>query len=293
MTTPEVTDQRDELRGLIRSWTSTLRAKSANTARSYEQAATRFLDGLEGEVDADEVVDYLDSLVDLAPASRAHHISAVRSFLRFAQSQGVIATGPIDLLVRPTVTVTSFNRYLDVEELQQLVAAARRLSPRHLATVLLLVGCGLRVAEASGATWRDLFRDPQGRLGVRVIGKGSKQRIVRVRDDVFEALVTLHGSDHLDARDTTPLLLDGQRTGYTTRGLHKLVAESGRSAELTKDVSPHWLRHTHATLAALGGASAFVIQSALGHSRLETSQRYVHWAKGLEDSSSDYLPAFG
>jgi integrase/recombinase XerD len=214
----------------------------------------------------------------------------VRSFLQFAQTQGVVATGPLDLLVRPTVTVTSLNRYLDVDELQKLVTAARKLSPRHLATIMLLVGCGLRVTEASSVTWRDLFRDPQGRLGLRVIGKGQKERVVSVRDDVFATLVALHGSDNLDTRDTTPLLLDGQHTGYGTRGLHKLVAEAGRAAELTKDVSPHWLRHTHATLAALGGASAFVIQSSLGYSRLDTSPGYVHWARGLEDSTSDYLP---
>ena len=68
------------------------------------------------------------------------------------------------------------------------------------------------------------------------------------------------------------------------------MAKAAVKAELKKDVSPHWLRHSFATLAALGGAPAFQLQQDLGHSRLETSQRYVHWAVGLRDSAVDKLP---
>jgi site-specific recombinase XerD len=103
-----------------------------------------------------------------------------------------------------------------------------------------------------------------------------RHHAVRVRDDVFAALAALHGSERLDAKDTSPLLPDSRQTAYTTRGLYKLVVESAQSAELDKPVSPHWLHHSHATLAALGGASAFAIRASLGHSRLETSQRYAH-----------------
>jgi integrase/recombinase XerD len=187
---------------------------------------------------------------------------------------------------------SSFNRYLDLSELQRVVAAARELGPRAFAAVMLLAGTGVRVEEAATAARRDLFRDPQGRLGLRVIGKGSKKRVVAVRDDVFAALVALHGADRLDAQDTTPLLRSRLGRAYTTRGLRKLIVETGERAQLDKHVSPHWLRHTHGTLAALGGASAFAIQASLGHARLETSQRYVHWARGLEETSVSSLPSF-
>lgn len=279
----------DDLTGLVDPWTATLRVRSQHTARSYREAVRRFLASAP-DLSPAAVGVYLDSLSGLAPASRAHHCSAVRSFLRFCQNQGLIERSPAELLVRPRVTVTSFNRYLDEAELRRLVAAAREMSPRHLAVVLLLAGTGLRVGEAAGARWRDLYRDPEGRLGLRVIGKGSKERVVRVRDDVFAALANLHGAERLDARDTTPLLLDSQRTGYSTRGLHKLVVDAARSAGIAKPVSPHWLRHSHATAAARHGASAFTIQSSLGHSRLETSQRYVHWARGLAETTVDSLP---
>jgi site-specific recombinase XerD len=283
-----------ELATLLEPWLATLRVRSANTARSYEHAARGFLDALpeSDEITTALVAPYLDSLAGLSPASRAHHVSATKAFLRFAQRQGTIATSLLDMLVRPRVTVTSFNRYLDEAELGRLINAAGRLGPRHLAAVMLLAGTGVRVGEAVGAEWRDLFLDPAGRLGLRVVGKGSKERVVKVRADVFAALVALHGSDELDGRDTTPLLPDSQGTRVTTRWLHKLVSQAAAEAGITKPVSPHWLRHSHATLAALHGASAFAIQSSLGHSRLETSERYVHWSRGLEDTTVDSLPAF-
>jgi len=67
---------------------------------------------------------------------------------------------------------------------------------------------------------------------------------------------------------------------YTTRGLHRLVATAAKLAGIDKPVSPHWLRHSFATLAAAGGAPPYQLQADLGHARLETSQRYIHWARG-------------
>lgn len=113
---------------------------------------------------------------------------------------------------------------------------------------------------------------------------------MRVSDDLLLVLSELHGSESLDARDRTPLIPSTRGTAYSSRSIHKLVAEAANEAEIAKPVSPHWLRHTHATLAAAGGASAVVNQSSLGHARLETSQRYIHWARGLEETTVDALP---
>ena len=94
----------------------------------------------------------------------------------------------------------------------------------------------------------------------------------------------------LDGRDRTSLLAGRANRPYTTTGLHRLVAKAAKLASIDKPVSPHWLRHSFATLAAVGGAPPYQLQANLGHARLETSQRYVHWAKGLADSAVDRLP---
>jgi integrase/recombinase XerD len=281
----------DQLLHEFDAWIAGLESRSINTARSYRQAVERFLEHLAGgEFSNETVAGYMRSLNDLAPASRAHHISAVRSFLKWARYQGILDERPEHLLRRPRVTVTSYGRYLNLHELQALVDAAADLSPRHHAAVLTLAMTGLRVSELVQAEWRDLFEDPEGRIGLRVLGKGDKERVIRIREDLLEVLSELHGSPDFDATDRAPLLPSSRASAYSARGIHKLIAQVTEAAGIKKPVSPHWLRHTHATLAAAGGAPAVVIQASLGHARLETSQRYIHWARGLEETTVDSLP---
>src|SRR5207244_3521729 len=153
---------------------------------------------------------------------------------------------------------------------------------------------GVRISELAAAQWRHLFRDPEGRLGLLVVGKGGKERVIKVRDDLFELLREerqRHGlSTDFDARDKTPLVAKADGSGYHVRSLQNMLRKAVAQAGLQKPATAHWLRHSFATLAALGGAPAFQLQQDLGHSRLETSQRYVHWATGLRDSAVDKLP---
>lgn len=287
-----VSASKTDLEPLFKPWLSTLRMKSDNTARSYSNAVSGFFLVVGEEIGPGDMATYLDSLDGLAAATKAHHVSAVKSFLKFAQRQGILATSLLDYLVRPRVTVTSFNRYLNLDEAQALVRAAKTLGLKQHAAMMLMLGTGMRVQEVSDATWRDLFFDPEGRRGLRVVGKGSKERVVRVRDDVFDALVALKTSDVMSPTDQTPLIPSKLGKAYTTRGLHKMMTKVVEEAALEKVASPHWLRHTHATLAALGGASVFAIKDSLGHAHLDTSQRYVHWAKGLAETTADSLPQF-
>ena len=256
----------------------------------------RFLDEVgDRELDPDCIAYYTESLDGLAVGSQAVHISSVRSFLRVCQSQGLIEKSPVEFLVRPKVGITSYGRYLDLEELRALVQAATELSPAHRAVVLLLWSTGLRVSEAANARWLDVFADPAGRVGLRVVGKGQKERVVKLPRETLSSLGTIRegehpGSEGLDASDKSPLIpYLGQAASSWT--VWRYVSESVKKAKLTKPASPHWLRHSFGTWSAYGGANAFTIQWAMGHSKLETSARYVHQAKGLEDTASDYLPS--
>jgi integrase/recombinase XerD len=283
--------------GYARAFVQSLRVRSEHTARSYAFCIDRFLTAVDKPVAAVTITDaarYLATLEGLSPASKAHHISAVRSFLKFLQGQGVIRTTPLDVLRRPRVAITSMTRYLTEQEAEKLLTAAAGVSSQCYLSVTAMLLTGLRVSELAGAQWRHLFRDPEDRLGLLVVGKGGKERVVKCRVDLFQLLCeerTKRGlTTELNARDQTPLIANAKGEAYHTRSLHKLVVKAARKADLKKDVSPHWLRHSFATLAALGGAPAFQLQQDLGHSRLETSVRYVHWATGLRDSAVDKLP---
>src|SRR5262249_33966129 len=150
---------------------------SENTARKYESAVVRFLDEIgDRELQPDVLVEYTQSLHDLAPSSQAAHISAARSFLRVAQSQGLIPRSPVEWLRRPKVQVSPYGKWLDLDELSRLAAAARQLGPTYVALLALLWTTGLRVSEAAGARWCDLYADTEGRIGLRVMhAKGGKE----------------------------------------------------------------------------------------------------------------------
>lgn len=283
----------------LRVWVAGLRARSPHTARSYQEAVERFLESGGKPVKQLSVQDALAyvgelSQSGLARASVAHHISAVRSFLRHCQGLGIISQTPLDALRRPRVAITSMNRYLDAEEAQKLLSGARQVGPAAHVTVAVLLATGLRVAELAQAQWRHLFRDPQGNVGLLVLGKSGKERVVAVRDDLFGILVAERErralSPDLSAGDISPLVTDRDGTAPTPMTIWRWVRASARAADIDKPLSPHWLRHTFGTLTAVGGANVFQIQEAMGHAQITTSQRYVHWARGLADSAAHKLP---
>jgi integrase/recombinase XerD len=283
----------------VRAWVAGLRAGSPHTARSYQDAVERFLAYVGKPVEEVTVRDamaYIGTLADngLARASVAHHISAVRSFLRHCQALGILPQSPLDALKRPRVAITSMNRYLTPEECQRLLPGARQVSQGAHTAVAILLGTGLRVAELAAAQWRHVFEDPQGNVGLLVAGKGGKERVVAIRDDLWRILVEERRRRSLPtelcASDASPLVADRDGTAPSTMTIWRWVRASAAVAGIDKPLSPHWLRHTFGTLTALGGANVFQIQQAMGHSAITTSQRYVHWARGLADSAAHRLP---
>ncbi len=279
---------------IVRAWVAGLRAGSPHTARSYRGAVERFLahaGKTVEEVTVQDALNYVGTLADsgLARASVAHHITAVRSFLRHCQALGLVPQSPLDALRRPRVAITSMNRYLTAEECRSLLVGARLVSPQAHAAVAVFLGTGLRVAELAGAQWRHLFRDPRGSLGLLVVGKGGKERVIAMRSDLMRVLEGERERRRLpaelSARDTSPLVADRQGTAPSPMTIWRWVRASSHAAGIDKPLSPHWLRHSFGTLTALGGASVFSIMEAMGHVKIETSQRYVHWVRGLADSA--------
>src|SRR5438093_2237563 len=145
--------------GYAVAFIESLRVRSEHTARSYAFCIDRFLRAVDkpvAEVKITDATRYLTTLDGLSPASKAHHISAVRSFLKFLQSQGVIPTTPLDVLRRPRVAITSMTRYLTEDEAERLIEAARDVSmPCYLAIAMFLL-TGVRISELAQAEWRHL-----------------------------------------------------------------------------------------------------------------------------------------
>src|SRR4029450_2353943 len=139
-----------------------------------------------------------------------------------------------------------------------------------LAIVERLDASVLRVSELAGLDLDDVDR---GERAVRVLGKGSKERIVPYGGAASRALESWLG-ERGEARG--PLFTNGRGGRPPGRSVHTIVRRSARAAGITRRVSPHTLRHTFATHLLEGGADLRAIQELLGHSRLSTTQRYTH-----------------
>ncbi len=214
--------------------------------------------------------------------TRARQLSAIRTFFRFlARRHGVenpVASmigspkvRPILPRALPSAQAKSVAR--DIGEAtgdDRMLAAYVRT--RDVALFTLLYGCGLRIAEALSLDVRDA---PQAGRPLRVLGKGSKERLVPVLPEVAASVAALLSVHPARADPAAPLFMGvrGERLnpGVAQRTLRDFRALAG----LPEHATPHALRHSFATHLLAGGADLRAIQDLLGHASLSTTQRYT------------------
>lgn len=272
--------------------------RSAQTQRVYAIELTRFrrlvAKPLQQVVlsDLHRYQQHLTEVLHLAPASQARALSTVRSLFGFARKIGYLQYNPAEVLELPRVPVNASHHFLTPLEAQALLDALRS-RPRDYLIAAFALKTGLRVAEIAGVRWRHFFSDPAGHIGLRVPGKGGKDRQAKITPDVW-ALVQAYRqatgrSAELDAGDAGALFLNRYGGPLSTVSIWQIIQDGARAAGIKKPVSPHWLRHTFGTLSVLGGATLSQVRKALGHSDIRTTQRYEHSAWDLADAAADYV----
>jgi integrase/recombinase XerC len=208
----------------------------------------------------------------LDPVSVARHVSALRSWFRFLLRRGVVKRN-VARDVRSPRLPRKLVSFLPVDEAMPMVDA-RGLSgaarARDVAILELLYASGLRVSELVGL---DLDAVDGETMTVRVLGKGSKERVVPFGGAAARALEAYRGSRPLTRG---PLFVNARGGRLSARSVQDIVKRAARAAGITRRVSPHTLRHTFATHLLDGGADLRMVQDLLGHSRLSTTQRYTH-----------------
>jgi integrase/recombinase XerD len=211
------------------------------------------------------------------PSSVARALAAVRSFPRFLLREGEAAVDPSRAVVRPRVP-RNLPRPLEVDEVERVLAVPSGGDPaglRDRAILETLYGAGVRISELVGMDVDDVDLDGEC---VRVLGKGSKERVVplgRFARQALEAYLT-RGRPALATSRSGPALFLNQRGGRLTRqGAAKILARAAARAGIRKRVTPHTLRHSFATHLLEGGADVRVVQELLGHATLTTTQVYT------------------
>lgn len=260
---------------------------SVNTVEGYLRDLTRFATWLDqrGVTDPSKVTrkqlrEFVYALKDLglATASIRRQVSAVRTYYGFLLGEGRVELDPSDRLELPRRGRT-LPGTLSVAEVEAMLAAPAADSPlawRDRALLELGYGAGLRVSELCGLTLPDLALS-EGL--VRVLGKGSKERLVPIGRNVIGAVsVYLHQArPQLDrGKSRERLLLNTRGEPLSRVGAWGIVKRCARLGGIRKRVTPHTLRHTFATHLLEGGADLRAVQEMLGHADLSTTQIYTH-----------------
>jgi len=224
-----------------------------------------------------ELIYHLKDL-GLAPASIRRQISALRTYFRFLVGEGHTVHDPSADLKTPKGW-RRLPSVLTVHEVEALLAAPdpdTRLAWRDRALLEVAYATGVRVSELVGLSIGDLLLE-EGL--VRVLGKGSKERLVPIgrRAIGAAALYAREIRPRLDrGRSERRFLLNGQGRPLSRVGAWAVVKRCARRAGIAKRVTPHTLRHTFATHLLEGGADLRAVQEMLGHADLSTTQIYTH-----------------
>ena len=291
---PAQTDGRsrapDGLDALLEGWIFHLafeRRLSPRTVSAYRSDVAGHLDFLRQcglrrieEATPDLLRESLARLHDLgsAPRSRQRARSSWRGFYRWLCEQRVITTDPSADLEGPSAP-RRLPRSLSEAEVEALLSAAGGAAPRHRRDRALLevaYGAGLRVSELVGLRPEQINLHEQW---VRVVGKGSKERLLPLGAPALSALrAWLEGPRAAvlgRRRDPGVLFLNARGGALTRVGFWKILRRRAQQAGLCAGVHPHLLRHSFATHLLRGGASLRVVQEMLGHRDLSTTEIYT------------------
>jgi integrase/recombinase XerD len=265
---------------LIDLW---LHGKSANTVDGYRRHAERFFAHANKPASDCTLMDIQLWVMTLhcSDNSKRVAVGAIKSLFSFAKQLGVVSANLGILVKSPKAKNRLAERILTQEEVQLLINSTT--NPRDRAIIRLLYFAGMRVSELCGLKWRDLkARGDGGQL--TVFGKGEKTRTVLVGAGIWREINSLKG----DAKHDDPVFVSA-KGGHLCRSMvFHIVKNAATRAEIEGNVSPHWLRHSHASHSLDRGAPIHLLQKTLGHSSVAITEMYLHARP--TDSSGLYLP---
>jgi integrase/recombinase XerD len=270
---------------LVELWLSL--KTSSHTRRAYAAEAAHFLALIHQPLSSVTLMDLQAWTVRLGqgtlkPASQNRALTAVKSLLSFAHETGYVPFNVgAAIKLRPNRDGLA-QRILEESEVARLIDAAPE--GRNRVLLKLLYVSGIRVSEVCGLKWCDAFARPQGGQ-ITVFGKGGKTRTVLLKPKVWQQLLSIKG----DAKAADPIFPSrkGGRALDVSQ-VRRIVYAAARKAGLAQKVSPHWMRHAHASHALDRSAPIHLVQATLGHASVSTTGRYLHARPN--ESSSFYLP---
>lgn len=255
-------------------------AMSPNTVASYISDLTAFFSAVgkdPKDVVPEDIISYFAETTALSKRSQARVLSSLHSFYKWMIMEGEMTDNPSDAIEAPKLG-KYLPAVLSVEEVERLIAAVdldSAFGKRDRAMLETLYGLGLRVSELISLRISSIWTE-QG--FVSVIGKGDKQRLVPLggmaRDSIRDYLEVRGPAADRESSDI--LFLNRFGRALTRIAVFKMIKAYAVKAGISKEISPHTLRHSFATHLIENGADLRAVQEMLGHESILTTEIYTH-----------------
>lgn len=255
-------------------------AMSPNTVASYISDLTAFFSAVgkdPKDVVPEDIISYFAETTALSKRSQARVLSSLHSFYKWMIMEGEMTDNPSDAIEAPKLG-KYLPAVLSVEEVDRLIAAVdldSAFGKRDRAMLETLYGLGLRVSELISLRISSIWTE-QG--FVSVIGKGDKQRLVPLGGmarDAIRDYLEVRGSA-ADRESSDILFLNRFGRALTRIAVFKMIKAYAVKAGISKEISPHTLRHSFATHLIENGADLRAVQEMLGHESILTTEIYTH-----------------
>lgn len=257
-----------------------MRSKNINSAEQVEST------------DVEEHVAWL-SKRNLSARSQARHISALRQFFRFLLAEGLSDKNPASNIERPKIP-KRLPSHLEVSEIEQILQAINAKTPREIrdyAMINLMYATGMRVSELIAL---EMGHIDMARGFVNTLGKGSKERVIPIGEFALMGLARYFLEARpkiLKDRESNTVFVGRNGAKLSRQAFFKTLKTYARLAGITKNISPHQIRHSFATHLIEGGADLRALQVLMGHSDLSSTEIYTHLNRErLHQAYQEYHP---
>jgi len=276
---------KDIVKGYVR-YLKLQRNMSGNTLDAYQRDLRKLLDYLEREdkdvydVTLEDLQHFAAGLHDIGihARSQCRILSGVRSFFRFMLLDGYREDDPTELLESPQIGehLPEVLSTQEIDTLETSIDLSKWEGHRNRAIIEVLFSCGLRVSELVNLKLSSLYLDEEF---IRVLGKGSKERLVPISKKAIQELS--YWFDDRNKMSIKPgeedyVFLNRRGAHLTRTMILIMIKRQAEAAGIHKTISPHTLRHSFATALLEGGADLRVIQALLGHESIGTTEIYTH-----------------
>jgi len=256
------------------------RGLSPNTLQAYRRDLCQFRDWLKKEflqVDSALIGNYLATLREKGNKSRTlnRKLSVVRMFYKFLYTEGKIDHNPVEGVSSPRLgrKIPSFLSEKEVEALLEAPSVDEPYGSRDRAILEVVYGAGLRISELVNLNLTDL--NLKGGW-VKVLGKGSKERIVPLGREACRWVRIYLRKRRIETTDKLSLFCNRYGKRLSRQACWKITKKYSQKSGITKKISPHTLRHSFATHLLSRDADLRFVQELLGHTNISTTQIYTH-----------------